>query len=197
EISTDKLIYHEKDEAFNVGIQKSKSRRYIFIASGSTLSDEYRILKANHPEEKFRLFQKRIYRLEYSIEHFEEEFYILTNKNDATNFKLMKTPIEQTEMENWQEVIPHRKNVLLENVDIFKDFMVLTERTTGLNKFRIISWDGKSDYYLPFESQTYTAFTVHNPEFDTPFVRYVYNGLKSPTKVIDYNVKTEEHIVRK
>lgn len=197
EISSDKLMYHEEDEAFNLGIQKSKSKKYIFIASSSTLSDEYRILAADYPENEFEVFQERTDDLEYAIDHFGDDFYILTNKDGATNFQLMKTAVDQTTVENWKVEIPHRKNVLLEDVDVFKDFMVLTERTTGLNKLRIITWDGKEDYYLPFESHTYTAAVGNNPEFDTPFVRYVFNGLKSPAKVIDYNVKTEESIVRK
>src|SRR5690625_231770 len=196
-ISTNQLIYHEKEEAFSLGIQKSKSKKYIFIVSSDALSDEYRTLEADYPEKNFKIFQERTDNLEYAIDHFEDDFYILTNKDGATNFQLMKTPVDQTAVANWKVVIPHRKNVLIEDVDIFKDFMVLTERTKGLNKLRIITWDRKADYYLPFESQTYTAAVGNNPEFDTSFVRYVFNSLKSPAKVIDYNVKTEESIIRK
>src|SRR5699024_9970665 len=115
-------------EKFSVGIYASKSRQYIVLASSSTISDEYRVLNADRPEDDFRVIQNRMPGLEYDILHFEEDFYMLTNKDGATNFKLMKTPIHKTGMANWTDVIPHRKDVLLEDVDIFKDFLVLTER---------------------------------------------------------------------
>lgn len=81
--------------------------------------------------------------MEYSIAHYGDSFYILTNKDDATNFKLMKTPEKATSMENWKDLIPHREDVLLEDIEIFKDYLVLGERSNGLNKIRIMPWNGK------------------------------------------------------
>lgn len=188
----DKLIFHEKDEAFSVGVYKSKSRQFIFINTSSTVSDEYWFLDADQPSEDFKCFQERIRNLEYGVDHFQDHFYMLTNKDDATNFKLMKTSLNQTGQENWEEIIPHRKNVLLEDVDIFRDFLVLSERTTGLNKIRIIRWDQSEDFYIPFESQTYTAELGTNPEFDTSVIRYVFNSMTTPTQVVDFNVDTYE-----
>lgn len=191
------MVYREEDEKFTIGVYKSKSRKFIFIASSSTLSDEYRFLNADEPDGDFAVFQKRMPYLEYGVDHFGDYFYILTNKDEATNFKLMKTPLEQTTSENWIEVIPHRKNVLLEDADIFKDFLVLTERTTGLNKIRVMRWDEKEDYYIPFESQTYMTSVSNNPEFDTPVLRFVFNSMTTPAQVVDYNMETYERIVRK
>lgn len=193
----DELVFEEKDERFSVGVYRSKSKKYIILSTGSTNSDEYWLMKADDPDLGFKCFQKRVPQLEYDLFHFEDHFYIQTNKDGATNFKLMKTSLERTEMENWEEVIPHRKNVLLEDADIFKEYLVLSERVTGLNKIRVIRWDGAEDYYLPFESQTYTAGIGHNPGFDTPILRYSFNGMATPGQVIDYNMKTRKSTVRK
>ncbi|MDR6302180.1 S9 family peptidase [Mesonia maritima] len=195
--SKDMLVYHEKDETFNAYVYKSKSRKYIIIGSSSTMSDEYRILDADHPREEFKLFQKRERGVEYGIAHYKHHFYVLTNKDGATNFKLMKTPVENTTSNNWEEVIPHQKDVLIEDVDIFEHYLVLTERFQGLNRIRIMRWDEQEDYYLPFDNETYTAYTGNNPDFETDILRYGYNSLTTPASVIDFNMKTKESEVRK
>lgn len=193
----DVLVYYEKDETFNIEIAKSKSRKYLAIESGSTLTTEYRILEADNPDGKFRVFQKRIRGLEYSINHYGDSFYIMTNADKATNFKLMKTPETATSKENWTEVIPHRNDVLLEDIEIFKDYLVVEERSNGLNKIRIMPWSGKGEYYLPFESETYTAYTSTNVDFDTDILRYSYQSMRTPSSVIDFNMKTKTKEIKK
>ncbi len=193
----DELVYEEKDETFNTYVYKSKSRKYIIIGSHSTLTTEYRILDADKPEEDFKIFQPRIRGMEYSISHFEDHFYIMTNKDEATNFKLMKTPIDHTGVENWESVIPHREDFLLEDIDIFREFLVVSERNNGLNRIRIIRWDNNEEYYIPFDNETYTAYTGINPDFDTEFLRYNYNSLTTPTSVVEFNMKTREKKVLK
>ncbi|TDD97061.1 S9 family peptidase [Flavobacterium cellulosilyticum] len=187
----DKLVYFEKDETFNVEIAKSKSRKYLAIESGSTLTTEFRILEADNPDGKFRVFQKRVRGLEFSIKHYGDSFYIMTNKDKATNFKLMKTLETATSKENWTEVIPHREDVLLEDIEIFKDFLVVEERSNGLNKIRIMPWSGEGEYYLPFESETYTAYTSTNVDFNTDVLRYSYQSMTTPSSVIDFNMNTK------
>ena len=190
--SEDELVYFEKDETFDVSVYKSKSKKYIIIDSNSTMTSEYRILLSNTPDAEFKVFQKRTRGLEYSISHFEDYFYIVTNKDKATNFKLMKTPESNTTKDNWVDVIPHREEVLLEDIDIFKDFLVVSERFNGLNQIKIIHWNGEQEYYLPFESETYMAFTSTNLDFDTPWLRYSYQSLTTPSSVIDFNMVTQE-----
>ena len=124
----DVLIFDEKDDTFNVYVSKEKSRKYIVIGSGSTLTSEYRILNADQPEGEFKVFQPRVRGLEYSISHYGDSFYVLTNKDKATNFKLMKTPENATSKENWKDLIPHRKDVLLEGIEIFKNCRMLHSR---------------------------------------------------------------------
>ncbi|MCB0447150.1 MAG: S9 family peptidase [Gelidibacter sp.] len=193
----DALVFHEKDDTFGVAVYKSKSRKYIIIACYSTLTNEYHVLNANTPDEPFKVFQERVRGLEYSISHYDNHFYIVTNLNDATNFKLMKTPETATQLANWTDVIPHRDNVLLEDIDIFKDFLVISERTNGLNLIRIKSWDNSEDYYLPFDNETYSAYTSTNVDFDTVMLRYGYNSMTTPSSTIDFNMVTKEKTVLK
>lgn len=193
----DTLVFHELDATFNVTVYKTKSRQFIIIASYSTLTNEFQILDANQPNSEFKLFQPRIRGLEYSISHFDNQFYILTNLDNATNFKLMKTDINKTDIEFWEEVIPHREDVMLEDIDIFKDFLVLSERENGLNQIRIKRWDNTDDYYLPFDNETYTAFTGTNVDFDTTKLRYGYNALTTPTSVIDFDMVNKTKEVKK
>ena len=193
----DVLVYFEKDETYNVEVAKSKSRKYLAIESGSTLTTEYQILEADNPDGKFRIFQKRVRGLEYSINHYGDSFYIMTNADKATNFKLMKTLETATSKENWTEVVPHREDVLLEDIEIFKDFLVVEERTNGLNKIRIKPWSGEGEYYLPFESETYTAYTGTNVDFDTDILRYSYQSMTTPSSVIDFNMKTKTKEIKK
>ncbi|PTM06525.1 MAG: oligopeptidase B, partial [Bacteroidetes bacterium] len=193
----DKLVYHEKDDTFNVSVYKTKSRDYIIIASYSTLTNEFQILEADKPNNDFKVFQPRIRGLEYSISHFKKDFYILTNLDNATNFKLMKANIHKTEIEFWIELIPHRSDVMLEDIDIFKDFLVLSERENGLNKIRIKRWDNTDDYYLPFDSETYTAYTGTNVDFETTILRYGYNSLTTPASVIDFDMVSKTKEIKK
>ncbi len=190
-------IYTEEDDTFGVAAYKSKSKKYIIIASYSTLTNEYRIINADHPDQDFHLFQERIRGLEYSIAHFQDHFYILTNHQNATNFKLMMVHERRTAIENWMDVIPHRDDVLIEDIEIFKEYLVLNERTNGLNQIRIKRWDAKDDYYLPFESETYTANLSTNVDFDTEILRYSYNALTTPSSVIDFNMRLKTKEVKK
>ncbi|WP_276380583.1 S9 family peptidase [Flavobacterium sp. H4147] len=187
----DVLVYHETDDTFNVSVNKEKSKKYIVISSGSTLTTEYRILNSDNPDGEFEVFQPRVRGLEYSISHYEDSFYILTNKDKATNFKLMKTPENKTGKKNWVDVIPHREDVLLEDIEIFKNFLVVEERSNGLNHIRIMPWNDEPDYYLPFGSETYNAYTTTNIDFDTDILRYSYQSLATPSSVIDFNMKTK------
>lgn len=195
--SKDKMIYHETDDTFGVTVYKSKSRKYIVIACYSTLTNEYHILNADTPDENFKVFQPRMRGLEYSISHFKDQFYMVTNMDNATNFKLMKTPESSTGIENWTEVIPHRKDVLLEDIEIFSNFLVISERTNGLNQIRIKRWDSTDDYYLPFDNETYMAYTGTNVDFDTHILRYSYNSLTTPPSIIDFDMITKSQTVKK
>lgn len=193
----DELVFHEKDSTYNTFVYKTKSRKYIVIGSGSTLTSEYRILNADNPEGEFKIFSPREKGVEYSISHFEGDFYVLTNKDGATNFKLMKTNENDTSSEHWKEFIPHQEDVLLEDVEIFRDYYVVTERNNGLNQMKIAKWDGSDSYYLPFDSETYVAGPSVNLDFDTNVLRYYYNEMGEPYAIIDFDMETQTKTVMK
>ncbi len=194
--SEDQEIYEEKDETFDIYTFKSKSKKYIMIASAHTLSSEYRFLDADNPEGEFKVIQPRERDHEYSVDHWQDKFYILTNL-DAKNFRLMETPVDRTTKENWKEVIPHREEVLLEGFEIFKNNLVLSERKNGLTQIRIIKWSDKSEHYLDFGEEAYLAYISTNPSFDTDLLRYGYTSLTTPSSTYDYDMNTREKTLLK
>ena len=191
----DRLIYEETDEIFDVFVTKSKSNRYIYIASFSTLTTEYQYLDANRPEEAFKIFAPRQRGVEYNLFHRDDRFYILTNKDEAVNFKLMTTSVNKTKMEDWEEFMPHRPDVMLEDVDIFTDFILLHEREKGLNKLRIINQN--NDFYLNFDEETYSVFSAYNPEMNTHKFRFIYHSMTTPSSVIEFDIDTQQQTVLK
>lgn len=193
----DELVFHETDETYNTYVYKSKSKKYIIIGSNSTLTSELRILDADDPNGTFTVFSPRTRGLEYSIYHFGKDFYVLTNKDGATNFKLMKTSETATGAENWKEYLAHREDVLLEDIEIFKEYLVISERDNGLNKMKITRWDGKDSYYVPFNSETYVAFPYVNLDYETETLRYLYNSMTAPYSIIDFDMRTKEKTVLK
>ena len=196
-VKEDVEVFYEKDDTFGTFVYKTKSQKYIIIGSFSTLSNEYQILPADDISGEFKLFQKRTKDLEYSIAHYNDGFYILTNKDNATNFKLMRTSENKTAKEHWQDEIPHRKDVLLEDISIFKNHLVLEERSNGLNRIRIIRWDKTEDYYLSFDEETYSVGVYPNPEFNTNTIRYGYNSMTTPASVFDFNMDDRSQVIKK
>jgi oligopeptidase B len=195
--TNDELVFHEKDETYSIGVYKTKSKKYIVIGSFSTLTSEYRILPSNDPSGEFKVFSPRTRGLEYGFAHYENTFYIRTNKDNATNFKLMKAKEGATHYENWVDFIPHRKNVLLGEIEIFKDYLVVEERENGLTKMKIMRWDGSEEYYLPINSETYVLGTTTNLDYDTQKLRYFYNAMTSPYAIIEFDMATKEKTILK
>lgn len=192
----DVLVFEEKDETFSCFVFKTKSEKYLVIGSSQTLTTEYRVLEADQPNGEFRIFQSRQREMEYAIDHYGDYFYVTTNWN-AKNYKLMRTPLDKTTMENWMEVIPHREDVLLEGVEMFRDFMVIDERKNGLTQLRIKRWDGTQEYYLPFEDAAYSAGVGANPDFNTDILRYGYTSMVTPMSTFDFNMVTGEKTLLK
>ena len=193
----DELVFHEKDNTFYTNVSKSKSNKFIVIASYSTLTSEFQFLNADTPHDDFKLFSKRKRGLEYSINHFENYFYIITNTDNSKNYKLMKTSVKNTDYNNWINVIDQRKDVLIEGIDVFKNYLVVSERSNGLNRINIKKWDDSEDYYLDFNCETYSAYTTNNIDFNTNILRYGFNSLTDPPCVIDFNMETKEKTIRK
>jgi oligopeptidase B len=196
-VDTDVLVYSETDETFNVFLSETKSRKYIMINSNQTLTTETRYIEASKPAGDFKVFEPRKVNHDYMVDHLGSDFYIRTNSDSASNFKLMKTADGKTSRENWVDVIPHRKDVLLENFELFNNYLVTEERIKGLSNLRIISNKDKSDNYLDFGEAAYTAGLNINPNPDTDVLRYSFSSLTTPNSVIDYNMVTREKKVLK
>jgi oligopeptidase B len=192
----DVLVFEEKDEEFSCFVYKTKSKKYMVIGSNQTLSNEYRVLSADAPVGEFKVIQPRERNLEYGIDHYGDRFYITTNL-EAKNFRLMSCPETATTKENWQEVIAHRADVLLEGIEIFKDYLVVQERKEGLNQIRVIRWDNKSEYYVEFQDPTYAAGVGANPEFETDVLRYGYSSLTTPASTYDFNMTNKDRVLMK
>ncbi len=191
DVSEDKVIYTEEDETFNIFVFKTKSKKFLMIASVQTLSTEFKYLDADRPDGDFQIIQPREKNLEYRVDHFQDKFYILTNW-DAKNFRLMETPVDKTSKENWTEVIPHREDVLLQGLEIFKNHLVLGERKNGLTQIHIIKWSDMSEHYLDFGEEAYVVYMSMNPDFDTDLLRYNYTSLTTPRSVFDYDMVSGE-----
>lgn len=196
EVSKDEQVYMEKDETFDVDVRRSKSGQFIMIASTSTLSAEYRILDASKPEGSFRIFQPRQKDLLYDIEPLNDRFYIRTNL-DAKNFRLMESTLDKTSKESWKEVIPHRADVLLEEFEVFREYLVLAERKDGLSQLHIMNLQNHQDHYLHFDEPAYVAGISINPELDTKELRYSYTSMTTPASTYDYNMETRKSELKK
>jgi oligopeptidase B len=194
---TDKVIYFEEDETFSVFLSQTKSEKYILINSSQTLTSESRYIDAAKPDGEFKVFEPRKVNHEYNIDHIGKEFFIRTNSDSSSNFRLMKTPEAKTTMDNWTVVIPHRSDVLFENFELFDNFLVAEERIKGLNNLRIINTKKGDEHYLNFGEEAYTAGININPNTNTEILRYSYSSLTTPNSVIDYNMVTKVKTVLK
>src|SRR5258708_38292522 len=194
--ATDQMVYEDKDETYYVGVSKTKSRAYIMIQSSQTMATEYSYVRADQPDAPFRVLIPRERGHEYYANHFGDYFYLLSNDH-AKNFRLMRTPVARPGRDNWEEVIPHRADVLLEDFEFFKDFLVLTERKDGLVQLRVRPWSGTNEYYLDFGEPAYLAYVSTNLEFDTPVLRYGYTSLPTPSSTYDYDMGTRQNTLLK
>ena len=188
---TDQMVYNEKDETFSTFVYRTKSNAYLIIGSKSTLSDEYRFLDANTPDGEFQVLQPRERGLEYGVDHYKDRFYIRTNL-DAKNFRLMETSVTAIGKENWKEIIPHREDVYLNGIEIFSDYLVVSERKDGINNLRIKKWTDDVEYYLDFGEEVYVASISVNRQFESKWLRYSYTSMTTPNSTYDFNMDTKE-----
>ncbi|MBF5026900.1 S9 family peptidase [Planobacterium oryzisoli] len=193
----DTVVFEEPDETFDVHVYKSKSQKYIFISSSSSVSDEHHFLPSSDVHSPWRVLQPRTRDLEYAVEHFGDEFFIITNAQGATNFKLVKTPVETPGIEHWQEVVPHQEEVLLEGFELFDQYLVLEQRIKGLLEIKIIEFSTGDSHVIEFSDPCYTAYIGVNMEFSTTKLRYGYTSLTKPSSVYEYDMKTRSTMLLK
>ncbi|HEX8328817.1 MAG TPA: S9 family peptidase [Hymenobacter sp.] len=185
----DALVYEERDNTFNVGVSRTKSKKYIGIELASSLSSEYRYIEANAPTVQPKVFQRREKDHLYNVEHLEDKFYIRTNWQ-APNYRLMVTPVANTAKASWTDALTRHPEIFLDNFELFKDYFVLNERKGGLRQLRVVSWRDKQEHYLQFDEPAYTATIGINAEQDTPLLRYNYTSLATPPSTFEYDMST-------
>lgn len=192
----DTVVYTEEDPSFYIGVYRSKSGRYVIIYNSSTISSDYHILSADTPLGDFKQFADRQPNHEYSIYHDVDQFYILTN-SEAKNFRLMKTSEQATEQEHWEEVIAHREDVLLEDIEVFKNYLVTSERANAKTAINIIHRITKVSHSIDFGEEAFVASVGNNPEFDSDSLQFQYSSMTTPSSVFDYNMLTYEKTIVK
>ncbi|MFH1701781.1 MAG: S9 family peptidase [Candidatus Zixiibacteriota bacterium] len=192
----DVLVYHEKDKAFDLFINKSSDKKYLLMVLEAIGSTEYQFLRADRPTGKFQIFKSRTAEVEYKIDHRDNSFYILTNEN-AINFKLMTTPDNKISSSNWSEVIGHRDSTLLTGFSLFQNYLVLYEKENALRQIRIINSSDNISHYIEFPEPIYTVYGTGNYEFDTDLLRVSYSSMITPRTIFDYNMKSHEMTLKK
>ncbi len=189
--SQDQLVYEEADEEFSCFVYKTKSERFLVIGSEQTLSSEYRVLDADRPTGEFRVIQPREPDHEYGVDHLGDHFYIRTNWN-AKNFRLMRAPLAASDKSAWEEVIPHREDTLLGGFELFRDYLVVSERRDALVHMRIQPWAGGEPHYLDFGEPAYDVYFGDNVDVESGTLRYEYTSLTTPESVFDYDLASRE-----
>jgi len=192
----DVMVFHEPDGKFTLGMYKTRTKKYIMIDLESKITTEIHYMDADKPESEFKVVEPRKTGLEYSLHHHPDAFYIVTNEN-ALNFKLMKTPISDPSKKNWEEVIPHSDTIMLEGIDLFKDYMVVYQREDGLEKMLITDFKKDTEHFITFPEETYSLRGGSNPEFDTHIIRYSYSSLVTPDSVFDYDMEAQTQELKK
>jgi len=185
------LVYEEQDETFNVFVSKGLSERFLYITTESTDQSEEYFVDASNPREAPTLFLAREAKHEYAITDGDDRFYIVTNDN-AKNFKLMETPVDRTSKENWQVVVPHREDVLLETVTVFKEHIVIEETDNGLARIATIDQRTGVRRMVEFDEAVYTVSGDDNYEYDAKLFRFVYESMTTPPSTYDINLSTHE-----
>jgi len=188
--SQDTLIYEESDDSFYMGIGRTRDDRYITIHSSSTVSDELRYAPADNPR-TFTVLAPRERGVEYDADHFGESWVIRTNADNATNFKLVKARDGTTARSQWQDMIAHDEAIFIEGYELFDDFLLIAERSNALERLRLVYSDGREEY-VKADEPAYSMWPSANPESDTPWLRYSYTSMTTPSTTYELNVKTGE-----
>jgi len=187
----DVLVYEEQDETNYLSIGKSLSGRFFILASTQTLSTEMRYLSADNPSDEPTVFLPREDDHEYYLTDGGDRFYLMSNEG-AKNFRILEAPLDNRSKSAWTEVVAHRDNVLIDNHEVFKDFLALTVVENGITQIEIVNRATGDMYRIEFDEEVYTAGSDDNYEFDTKWFRYAFESLATPESIYDFNMDTKE-----
>jgi oligopeptidase B len=183
----DNLIYEEKDERFDIGINKTRSKAYLLLISGSHTTSEARYIPADQPMAEWKLLQPRKQDVEYYPDHNGNFFYIRVN-DTGRNFRLVKAPVSDPGSKNWLEVVPHRADVMLDDTDFFKNYYISYEREKGLPQIRVTNLQNGESRRIEFPEPAYVSYPYVNREYDTTKFRYGYQSFITPQSVFEYDL---------
>ena len=189
--ANDVLVYEETDPTLECSISKTPSERYILITSERTDATYQRYIDANIPRATPIVIEPLRDNVKYFADHLGDKFFIKTN-DQATNYRLVATPVTNPGRNNWKDVIPNRPDVFLNDVKLLRDYLVLEESSAGLNRIRVINWRDKTEHFIEFDEPAYLASLGYNPEVDTEVIRYTYQSMTTPYSTYDYNLRTRE-----
>jgi oligopeptidase B len=192
----DERVYREDDPGIYLGLAKTRSKKFIVINLGSILSNEAWMLDADQPSGQFKMVAPRIKDVEYSLDHRGDEFLILTNEG-ARNFKVMRAPVANPGRENWREFIAHDDSVKIEKIDAFANHLVISERSKGLPRLRVVDLASDQRHYVDFPDPAYTIWAAQNPVYETTVFRFNYTSLVTPSSVFDYDMSTRDRLLVK
>lgn len=181
------LVYEEGDELFDIGVGDTRSGAFIVLGVFAKDTSEVRVLSSDDPFGGFRIVEKRRKGREYYIDHHGEEFFIRAN-DTGRNFRLVRAPVSNPARRNWRELVRHRPRVMIEDVETFRDFWVMTERDRGLLRLRLTDFASGKSHYIAFDEEVYTASSSVNAEYDTRRFRFAYESLVTPRSWYDYDV---------
>src|SRR6267143_2112991 len=191
------LLYEETDALFRIGVDRSRSRAFLFLGAGSFTTSEWRYLPADQPEGAWQMFTPREKDHEYAVDHGGARFYIRTNGGGRRNFRLVWAPVADPRPERWTELIAHRDEVMLEDLDVFASHYIAHEREDGLIRLRVTTLPDGASHHIEFPEPTYEVGADANAEFITSAYRFRYQSLITPASVFDYNILTRERTLLK
>ena len=192
----DALVYEEKDERFDVSATKTLSQAYIFLLLTSHTTSEARYIPASDPTAEFKMIEPRKQGVEYYPDHNGDSFYIRVN-DTGRNFRLVRTPVDDPASKNWHEVMAQNPDIMLDDLDLFKNFCVLYQRESGLPQIRVIDLrDGKSQK-IAFPEPAYAAYSYINRVYDTTEFRYGYQSPITPASVFAYDMEKGTSVLLK
>ena len=189
-------LYEEKDETFSVEVDKTRDKKYVLLAAENTDTTEFRYLKADNPKAPFTLFLAREAKHRYYLDHREDLFYIRSDKN-ATNYQVLTAPEDNPDPKNWKIFIPHDKDVLIQDIDLFRDFAVSFEKSQALNRMRIFDFKSGRWSAISFPEAVYAASPDDTPEYGSTTYRYSYQSMVTPPSVFEYDTLTGRSILLK
>jgi oligopeptidase B len=192
----DELVLEEKDELYRLGARRTRDRKYIITGATSSNTTEFRYLPSDQPTAAPRLILAREEKHEYHVDHRDGLFYIRTNKG-AKNFRLVTAPVNDPQPKNWKEVIAHRPDVLLENVDLFENHGVVLERSQALPRLRILDLGKGTEHTVAMPEPIYSVMPNANPEYKTKVFRFGYQSLVTPQSIYDYDMDSRKQTLLK